>query len=64
LSSNDFTQLPPTLASAASLTYLDLSDCTKLELTSAELEACLPAGLRRLNLSECRLKDLPPFRQQ
>ena len=60
MSSNAFTSLPPALAAAINLRCLRLAGNYDLVLTSAELDS-MP-HLRKLDLSGCKLTDLPAGR--
>ncbi|KAL4443581.1 hypothetical protein ABPG75_011318 [Micractinium tetrahymenae] len=55
--------LPTALTAAKRLTSLTLNFDTALQLSTADLDARLPASLRHLELAENGLTHLPPFRQ-
>ncbi|TPX08907.1 uncharacterized protein E0L32_009611 [Thyridium curvatum] len=56
---NEARKLPPSLGRASKLTYLDVSNNRLEQLEHAELNGL--AGLLKLNLSNNRLKYLPPY---
>lgn len=56
---NEARRLPPSLARASKLTYLDVSNNRVDQLEHAELDTL--TGLLRMNLANNRLKALPPY---